>query len=437
MKILVIDPTGAGLDFSLRCQWAGHEVRHFYSPSKRPNVGRGLITRVKDWRQHMKWADFILTTGSDKYAWELEDYYDAGYPIIGAHKDCAKWELDRVVGMEILQQHGIDVVPYQRFDSYDDAIAHVKRTEGVYVCKPIGEADRSLSYVSKGPDDMVSQLKRAARQGSAKQPFILQEKVEGVEVGVGGWFNKKDWVGPWEENFEHKKLMNDEVGVNTGEMGTAMKYVDDSKLADVFLKPLTTTLAAMGYCGNIDVGVMVDKYGRAYPLEFTMRTGWPAFYLQTHMNKGDPAQWLYDLTQGRDSMKCHMDHCIGVYVCGPSFPHSTPQHHEIEGVPFFGINQKNIKNIHLCDAMVGHEEVFEEGIWQDRELFVSAGEYYMVVCGRGPTICDAREEAYSTIKELKIPNSPMYRTDIGKKLKDGLRELKAHGFCKEWVYGNP
>lgn len=436
MKVLVIDVYGVAVDFCLRCQWAGHDVRHYLAPGKRPNIGRGLTHRVSDWRQHMKWADLILCTASAKYGWELEDYYDEGYPIFGANQDCAKLELDRVVGMELLEQHGVDVVPYQRFDRYADAIDHVRKTCGNFVCKPIGDADRALSYVSKGPDDMVSQLNRALKKGEAKQPFILQERISGIEMAVAGWFGKNGWVGPWEENFEHKKLFNGELGMNTGEMGTAMKYTDESPLADYLLKPLTNVLHALKFCGNVDVSVMIDENGQPWPLEFTMRLGWPAFYLNSHLHKGDPCQWMRDLLDGKDSLKVSYDHCIGVCVVGPTFPHCHVTHDETDGIPIYGVHQGNIKNIHLVEVMAGKEEVYEDDTWQELELFLSAGEWLLTVCGTGSSIVAAKKEAYKTIGDLKIPNSAAWRTDIGDRLEKQLKELKKLGYAKSWEYGD-
>jgi phosphoribosylamine---glycine ligase len=439
MKLLLIDIDRAGVDIALRAQWAGHEVKHYIAPRQgkalRPNVGRGLTRQVKDWREHMKWADLILTTGSSMYSAELEDYYSNGYPIFGSNQDAAKWELDRCVGMEMFEHHGIPVPSYRKFEDYDTAIAHIKSTGESFVCKPLGMADRALSYVGKGPSDLVAQLSRMKRMnGRPKQPFILQEKMEGVEVAVAGWFGPNGWVGPWEENFEHKKLFANDLGINTGEMGTVMKYVERSALADKVLKPFTNALHALNFVGNIDVNLIIDSKGNLWPLEFTMRLGWPAFYLHTHMHKGDPINWMKDLLDGRDSLSVSYDVCVGVCIIAPTFPACVAEHPEVENIPIFGINQSNIKNIHLMEVMAGKEEVFEGGAWTERELFVSAGDWLLTVCGTGATISDARDSAYNTIGELVIPNSPAYRHDIGARLEKHLPTLKSLGYCKDWRF---
>ena len=435
MKILVIDIVKCAVDYCLRAQWAGHEVKYYLPPNKRPNIGKGLLHTVKDWRQWMGWADLIVTTASDKYGWNLEDYFKKGYPIFGSNQAAAEWELDRCVGQEVLESHGINVLPYTRFKDYDSAIAHIHASKGDFACKPVGEADRTLSYVGKGPDDLKAMMKRAKRMhGAPKQDFILQTKAKGIEFAAGGWFGPHGFNAVWEENFEHKKLMTGEVGINTGEMGTAMKYVDRSKLAEEVLAPLTPALKAIKFVGNIDVNVIIDEKGRAWPLEFTMRMGWPAFMLNQHLHKGDPVQWMYDLVHGKDTLRVDYSHCIGVVMAGPTFPHCHVDHSETDGIPIFGINGNNINNVKLAEVMAGRAETFENGKWEEKDLFMTAGEYPLVIVQTGPSVSEAKERAYKTLKEVHMPNSPTYRIDIGDKCKDAIPALKAMGYAKEWVF---
>lgn len=436
MRVLVIDVYGVGVDFCVRAQWAGHEVKHYLAPGKYPRTGQGLTHRIADWRNHMKWADLIVCTASAKYSWELEKYYETGYPIFGANTASASLELDRCVGMDFLKAHGIEVLPYTRFDSYRDAIAHVRSTCGAFACKPIGDADRALSYVASGPDDMIFMLERAAKKGAAKQDFILQQKADGVEFAVGGWFGPHGFNNVWEENFEHKRLYAGDTGPNTGEMGTAMKYTDESKLGEMMLRPLEPALKAMKFCGNIDISVIIDDKGTPWPLEFTMRMGWPAFYLNQHLHKGDPVQWMKDLVEGRDSLKVSYDHCIGVCVVGKNFPHNTETAEETEGFPIYGINQNNVKNIHFCEVMAIEEDVYEEEKWSRKHLFATAGSWPLVVVGTGPSVVRAKEQAYGKIKEMRIPNSHGHRPDIGDRCKKHIKELQAMGFAESWEYGN-
>jgi hypothetical protein len=46
----------------------------------------------------------------------------------------------------------------------------------------------------------------------------------------------------------------------------------------------------------------------------------------------------------------------------------------------------------------------------------------------------AIDGAYKRVKELVIPNSPIYRNDIGKRLEVQLPELQALGYAESWEW---
>ena len=74
--------------------------------------------------------------------------------------------------------------------------------------------------------------------------------------------------------------MPDDLGPNTGEMGTVLMYCKKSKLADKVLKPLESYLVKTGHTGYVDVNCIVDDKGTPFPLEFTMRYGCPTANIQ-------------------------------------------------------------------------------------------------------------------------------------------------------------
>jgi hypothetical protein len=52
----------------------------------------------------------------------------------------------------------------------------------------------------------------------------------------------------------------------------------------------------------------------------------------------------------------------------------------------------------------------------------------------GETVRAATKLAYDRLKELTVPNSPMYRTDIGDRLRKQLPELQAKGYATGMAY---
>ena len=186
MKILVIDHGSFMLDFVLRAQRDGHQVKWYAIHRDWQYVGKGLATFVGDWEEHMRWADLVVLGDNTKYLKRLDAWRGNGPPIFGASEAAAAWEIDRTLGMKVFTKAGIAVPPYREFHDYDAAIVYVKRENRRFVSKPLGdEPDKSLSYVSKGPADMIYMLTRWKRAKRHKSGFILQECIDGCEMAVG------------------------------------------------------------------------------------------------------------------------------------------------------------------------------------------------------------------------------------------------------------
>lgn len=440
MNILLIDASGNFLDFALRCMAFGHDVRLFIGPNKdgsRSKVGDGLVNKVPDWKPSMKWADLIVLSDNAKYVNALEPYRKQGYPIFNSHKEVTEWEMNRGTGIKVFEDAGIETIPSEVFNNYDKAIQFVEANQDKrYVSKPSGDADKALSYVSKDAADMVFMLEKWKRENKIKSPFLLQEFVPGIEMAVSGWFGRDGWSPYFLENFEFKKLMNDDYGPNTGEQGTAMKYCSYSKLAEEVLLPLTGQLFREEYVGFIDVSVIIDKKGNPMPMEHTVgRFGWPLFQIQQVLHD-EPCEWMFDLINGDDTFYPRDEIAVGCVVSMPPYPYHKGTEGECEGYPVWGINEKNRYFIHPAEMMLSKNPVpdMENGKLIRHNMMVNSGVYTMVCTGRGKTVKDAKNGAYDIIDQLNIPNSPIVRTDIGHRLEKQLPELQKLGYAEDWEY---
>jgi phosphoribosylamine--glycine ligase len=116
---------------------------------------------------------------------------------------------------------------------------------------------------------------------------------EGVEVGIGRFFNGDDWVGPIEINFEHKSLMPGGIGPKTPEMGTLMWYDEDESniLFRETLFKLSQHLREIGFHGDFDVNCIVNGEG-VWPLEATARFGDPSTAMQAELHLSPWGEFL-------------------------------------------------------------------------------------------------------------------------------------------------
>lgn len=421
----------------MRCIADGHQCK-WYVPlnEKTKDIGRGLVERVDDWRKWIRWCDICLLPDNTKHLAHLEPYRREGVKIIGPTVEGAAWELERTIGQKIFQKHGIDVPEYREFSSYDSAIAYVKKEMRAFVSKPCGdEPDKSLSYVAKTPEDLIYMLQRWKESKRHKGNFILQEKVSGVEMAVGGWFGPGGFNTGWHENWEEKKLMPGNLGVATGEMGTTVRVVRKSKLAEKVLAPLAEELEKVGHVGYVDVNCIIDDDGTPWPLEFTMRPGWPTFNIQQVLHKGDHAEWLMDLAEGRDSRNWEMDQvAVGVVLSIPDFPYSHLTRKLVTGIPVYGLTLSLMEHVHPCEMMQGKAPHEVNGKIVDLPCLVTAGDYVLVASGTGATVREARRHTYQVLDRLKVPNSPMWRIDIGQRLSREIPDLQEMGYATGLAY---
>jgi phosphoribosylamine-glycine ligase len=244
MKLLIIDTDGVGLSWAWRAAEAGHAVKWFIDPKPTNNrdTGRGFkgIEKVDNWVGHAKWADLIISTSNDKYVEKLDSLRKAGFPVFGPSVASAQLEISRADGMQLMESVGIKTAPYKTFKTMAIAKKHVEQTKERFVFKTLGDnEDKSLTYVSKSPADLIGWMERIISRGDQpKGDVMLQTFIKGIELGVSRFMGSKGFVGQYNESFEHKKLMSGNHGPNCYSADSEVltesgwKYWPDVKMAD-------------------------------------------------------------------------------------------------------------------------------------------------------------------------------------------------------------
>ena len=399
----------------------------------RDGEGFDQITIVDNYKDSLKWAKdgLIFVTGNAKYIPEMDRLRDFGFPIFAPSAKSAELEIKRSVGMATLEKLGIEVPHYETFTSLQDAEKFARKADQGYVFKCQGaEEDKSLTYVSCDPGDLVGWIQRKIKMGvKLKGPCLLQEKIDLLcDYGVSGWVGPEGFLpNRWQICFEHKKLMDGEIGPNTGEQGTLTQYCEEDKLATDMLIPLQPILRKLGHRGDFAIGVGIDKKGKAWPFEFTARIGVPAIYNQVASHFGDPAKWMKDLLNDRDSLKVSYDPCLSVVCAAPLYPYDDEPSELNAGNPIYGIDEVH-DQIHLVSVMREKGPIFKDGKVIDEEIYKTSGAYVLVATGLGKTIEAARKSVYGAVEDVKFKDR-MYRTDLGEKIVKVLPELQKFGYA--------
>ena len=409
LRILFISKWGLIQDLAWEVKKEGHEVRYHIMSKADRDVGDGFVEKVDRWEDHKDWADIIVF--DDCEFGSLPDRLrKEGKAVVGGTPYTDRLEMDRDFGQEEMSAAGMTILPRWEFDSFDGAITFIKVNPGRYVVKPSGKAanEKVLSFVGQEEDglDVLTMLEHYKIGWASKiKSFQLQKYASGVEVAVGGFFNGKEFILPIHINFEHKRMFNDDIGPQTGEMGTAGFWYGPSTLYQETLLKMKDRLAEAGYVGYIDINCIANSRG-IFPLEFTCRFGYPTINLQIEGVLSRWGEFLAALARGQAfNLRTKKGFQICVVIAVPPFPFVDPDAFKKFSEDAAVIFRKPMsEGIHPCDVR------FADGDWR---LAGNSG-YALVVSGSGSTMEDARREAYNRVKNIIIPNM-FYRTDIGER----------------------
>jgi len=416
MKILIDDFLGETLDLALKMKQSGHRVRWHIRRKNDEDIGDGMVEKAADPAKNYDWADLIIL-GDVGYG-ALYERLKKTYPqkaILGGSRIADQLENDRAFGCRIMDTLGIAIPSYQEFKSFDEGSKYIKDNNKRYVFKPFGQLPRTLTYVSKGPEDMLRMMeyfKKEWPHGKAVH-FILQEFIDGIEIAVGAWFNGRNFIKPYMPNFEHKKMTNGDLGPNTGEMGCIIRYVDKSRLFEQVMAKMEAFLSMIEFTGYFDLNCIVTRK-QAYVLEPTVRFGFPTICIQDEVMNEDWASFLRDLALGTaEGVNVQRDWCTGVSICCPPWPEESRAYN---GMPVM-FRKENL--LHWSDVKIINKE------------YCTAGNcgFIAIVCGTGPTVEASTLNAYKRIEAsgIHIPNM-FYRTDIGDRVIKSLKNLKEWGW---------
>jgi phosphoribosylamine--glycine ligase len=401
----------------------GSQVKYYIQSKNDKDVYDGFVDKVDEWQSHVDWAD-VVVFDDILYGEDALKLRKAGKAVIGGTPYTDKLETDREFGQEEMKKAGMNILPHWDFTDFDEAIKFVKESPNRYVLKPSGKAqnEKELLFVGQEDDgkDVLQVLEHYKKQWSGKiKKFQLQRHAAGVEVAVGAFFNGKDFITPICVNFEHKRLFPGDIGPLTGELGTSLFWAPTNALFKATLEKMKSALAAEGYVGYIDINTIANARG-IYPLEFTVRFGYPTIYIQ---QEGVTSRWsdfLFALAKGEPfDLKTKRGFQVGVVVAVPPFPFKDIEEFRrySEGAVILFKREDSREGIWPVDVKL------VEGDW----VLAGVSGFALTVTGSGPTMETARRQAYNRVQNVMIPNL-FYRTDIGAGWVEDSDRLQTWGY---------
>jgi phosphoribosylamine--glycine ligase len=406
---------------------AGHEVRVYASEPEAADILAGMVPRVEDWRACLEWIraagseGIVLFETATRGAIQ-DDLRRAGFSVVGGSALGDRLERERGFGQEILRRCGLPTIPSWSFRDAGETAAFVRNRPGRYVLKyDGGEGLLSKSFPGRADDgaDVLALLDARGPAGEARH--LLMSHVDGVEMGVGAYFNGERFLSPACLDWEHKRFFPGDVGELTDEMGTLVTYEGPSRLFDCTLGSLGEVLRDGGYRGYINLNTIVNERG-IWPLEFTSRFGYPGSAI---LGALQPDGWADLFRRVADpsstSFRTDSGYAVGVVLTVPPFPYPDGYDRLGKGTRIAfgrGLQEKDRRHLHFGEVALCSGELRCAG----------AIGAILTVTGCGDDADAARTEAYRRVEQVILPNV-RYRNDIGERF---VRYDRAR--LREWGY---
>lgn len=428
MRYLGIGDTCDLGDLYYRLGLAGHEVKVYISTTEAQDVFGGMVTRVTDWRSELAWIrqagkEGIILFESAGMGVIQDELRQAGYQVIGGSAYGDRLESERNYGQRICAEIGLQTAASHHFTDYGEAIQFLKARPARYVFKLNGAASlRTRNYIGVLEDgsDILALLTTYSKQEAASPDFVLMDHIEGIEVGIGAYFNGKQFLKPACLDWEHKRFFTGAQGELTGEMGTVVTFEGAEIIFEKTLARIENKLREHGYCGYININLIANEDG-LWPLEFTSRFGYPGFAICGDLQTDSwPELFNKLLHQESTILNALEGFATGVVLTVPPFPYSHGYALISKGLPilFREMTEEDAQHLHLAEVAMVNEQLIASGMLG----------YIGVANGLGATVEASIANAYALAKKVIVPNI-RYRNDIGSRVIEGdYAGLKSLGY---------
>ncbi|WP_345166910.1 phosphoribosylglycinamide synthetase C domain-containing protein [Sphingomonas daechungensis] len=398
----------------------GHQVRASISNPLASGTMAGLVPRSSDWRSELGWIreagdDGIIVFEAIGFG-ELQDKLrGAGFNVVGGSAFGDRLENDRAAAQRQLAELGLNTASTTEFADAEEAFSDLAIRPRRCVLKMSASAgDTFVGVLPDGRD--VSALLRVKPPVA---PFILMDYVEGIEVGVGAFFNGTNFLRPACLDWEHKHFFPGDLGELTGEMGTVATFEWSDAIFNATLAKLESGLRSASHVGWVNLNLIINEQG-IWPLEFTCRFGYPGFAVLEPLQGINWGDLLHGLcNRSLSCLPTRPGFSVGVVISTPPFPLSRAEVDSAIGLPIV-VDDLDDEHLHLGEAGIDKEQLVTSGLYG----------WTAVVTGTGSTVDQAQRAAYDRVRKVVTPNM-RYRQDIGNKLaRWQLQQLADWGWMK-------
>ncbi|GGI21042.1 MAG: phosphoribosylamine--glycine ligase [Oxalicibacterium faecigallinarum] len=416
MKIMVVGSGGREHALAWKLAQSERIQKVYVAPG---NGGTALDTRLEnvaltdpqaiaDFAQKENIALTVVGPEVPLAAGIVNIFRSAGLKIFGPTKEAAQLESSKDFAKAFMKRHEIPTAEYQTFAELKPAHDYIDQKGAPIVIKADGLAAgkgvvvaMTLEEAHAAVDMMLSDNKL----GDAGARVVIEEFLAGEEASFIVMVDGKN-VLPLATSQDHKRLLDNDEGPNTGGMGaySPAPIVTPALHARVMREIILPTVQGMAkdgivFTGFLYAGLMIDDKGNPKTLEFNCRMGDPETQPIMARLKTDLVTVMEHAVNGTlDTIELEWDRrtALGVVMAAAGYPDAPRKGDVITGIA----------------AETPDSVTFHAGTVLNGTQLAANGGRVLCVVGLGDSVKMAQKKAYDAVDQIHFDGA-QFRRDIG------------------------
>nr|AOE43226.1 phosphoribosylamine-glycine ligase/phosphoribosylformylglycinamide cyclo-ligase [Cavenderia deminutiva] len=375
-----------------------------------------------------------------------------GISCFGPSAKAAHIEGSKCFSKDFMSRHNIPTAEYRSFTVFDEAADYVRKVAHPVVLKASGCAAGKGVLIPTTKEEAIDGLRRIMVDrefGSAGDEVVVEQFIDGDEVSVM-CFTDGYSVVVMPPAQDHKRAFDGDKGPNTGGMGayapapfvssrtqpTATSCCFGPKIDEIVKRVLKPTVDGMRregrpFVGVLFAGLIIDKQGGIYVLEFNCRLGDPETQVVLPLLDSDLFELFQACVETRlDSVQVTWKdgYAVTVVAASQGYPDAYPK-----GKVITGYNSTNFLNNNNNNNGTQQQQqqlyIFHAGTSLQGDQLVTSGGRVLSVTATSLDLEQAIAHANQGIKQVTFEGCHS-RSDIGHravKFLEAKRQQKSGG----------
>jgi len=341
--------------------------------------------------------------------------------VFGPSKKASQLEGSKIFMKKIADDNHVPTAQYQTFENAPPALEFVKKIGFPCVIKADGLASGKGVIIAQNLEEATNSIEEilSGKFGDAGKKIIIEEFLKGFEVSYFVICDGTNFL-PLGFAHDHKKVGENETGLNTGGMGTfaPSPFVNKKMEAKIIEKIIVPTLDGMNkinapFRGILFAGLMIDDKNPKL-LEFNTRFGDPETQVLLPRIKSDFVALIESAIDGNlENFKIEFDEenkLVCVVICSNGYPEDYKKNIEIKNLREF---ENRLENGNIIDGV----KILHAGTIEKDDKILATGGRVLNVVASDKNFSLARQKAYKVIDMIGWKEG-FVRKDIAKKVED-------------------